>query len=614
LRDDRFDNSRARVSDVRTHHSISTPRPSKKKTITDGQLAKAATGIHGFDELTAGGLPRGRPTLVCGGPGCGKTLFALEFLVRGAAQYREPGVFVSFEERPEDLQANAASLGVDLASLVKDKLIAVDYVRVERSEIEETGDYDLDGLFIRIGHAIGTIGAKRVVLDTIESLFSGLSNEALLRAELRRLFGWLKDKGVTAVITAERGERALTRQGLEEYVSDCVILLDHRVTNEISTRRLRIVKYRGSKHATNECPFFIDDGGFSLIPITSVGLSHQASQERISTGVEGLDRMMGGAGYFRGSSILVSGGAGTGKSSLAASFASATCQRGERCIYLAFEESESQIMRNVRSIGMDFESYVGRGLLRLRSSRPTFWGLETHLAMMHKMVNEFDPSAVIIDPVTNLLRIGDAREAASMLVRLMDFLKMRGITGVFTSLTAGGSALEATDVGVSSLMDTWILLRNIESNGERNRGLYVLKSRGMAHSNQVREFVLDSNGVQLIDVYTGRGGVLMGSARLNQEAAEAAEEERQRVLLEERTQKMLRKRAALEAQIAALRAEIEDDSATLKLDRAAETNRRARNEELRREIGRRKGESVQRPNGEQRPSKRKTRGSIDDLA
>jgi circadian clock protein KaiC len=599
---------------VKTHDSSSTTRPSKKKATTDGQIAKAATGIHGFDELTQGGLPRGRPTLVCGGPGCGKTLFAVEFLVRGAAQYHEPGVFVSFEERPEDLQANAASLGVDLAGLVRDKLIAVDYVRVERSEIEETGDYDLDGLFIRIGHAIDTIGAKRVVLDTIESLFSGLSNEALLRAELRRLFGWLKDKGVTAVITGERGERALTRQGLEEYVSDCVILLDHRVINEISTRRLRIVKYRGSKHATNECPFFIDDGGFSLIPITSVGLSHQASQERISTGVAGLDRMMGGAGYFRGSSILVSGSAGTGKSSLAASFASATCRRGERCMYLAFEESESQIMRNVRSIGMDLEPYVGRGLLRLRSSRPTFWGLETHLAMMHKMVNEFDPSAVIIDPVTNLLQIGEAREAASMLVRLMDFLKMRGITGLFTSLTAGGSAVEATDVGVSSLMDTWILLRNLESNGERNRGLYVLKSRGMAHSNQIREFVLSSDGVQLIDVYTGQGGVLMGSARLNQEAAEAAEEERQRVLLEERNQKMLRKRAALEAQIAALRAEIDDDSASLERDRAAETNRRARNDELRREVGRRKGETGQRPNGEERPSKKKTRGSINDLA
>jgi circadian clock protein KaiC len=598
---------------VKTHDPSSTTRPSKKKTIADGQIAKAATGIHGFDELTDGGLPRGRPTLVCGGPGCGKTLFALEFLVRGAAQFHEPGVFISFEERPEDVQANAASLGVDLARLVKEKLIVVDYVRVERSEIEETGDYDLDGLFIRIGHAIDSIGAKRVVLDTIESLFSGLSNEALLRAELRRLFGWLKDKGVTAVITGERGERALTRQGLEEYVSDCVILLDHRVTNEISTRRLRIVKYRGSKHATNECPFFIDDGGFSLIPLTSVGLGYQALQERVSSGVEGLDRMMGGAGYFRGSSILVSGGAGTGKSSLAASFAAASCRRGERCIYFAFEESESQIVRNARSVGIDLEPYVGRGLLRFRSSRPTNYGLETHLAMMHKMVHEFDPSAVIFDPISNLLQIGDAREAAAMLVRLMDFLKMRGTTGMFTSLTAGGSAVEATDVGVSSLMDTWILLRNLESNGERNRGLYVLKSRGMAHSNQVREFVLNSDGVQLIDVYTGQGGVLMGSARLSQEAAEAAEEERQRALFEERKQKMLHKHAALEAQIAALRAEIDDDVATLERDRATETSRRTRSDALRRELARRKGEDL-RPNGEQRPNKRKARGSIDELA
>ena len=480
-------------------------RHSPQKSIADGQLAKAPTGIHGFDELTRGGLPRGRPTLVCGGPGCGKTLFALEFLVRGAVNYHEPGVFISFEERPEDLQANLASLGVDLESLTKNKLILVDHVRVERSEIEETGDYDLDGLFIRIAHAIDSIGAKRIVLDTIESLFSGLSNEALLRAELRRLFGWLKDKGMTAIITGERGDRALTRQGLEEYVSDCVILLDHRVINEISTRRLRIVKYRGSPHATNECPFFIDDTGFSIIPITSVGLTHEASLERVGTGIDGLDRMLAGGGYFRGSTILVSGGAGTGKSSLAASFAAESCRRGERCLYFAFEESESQILRNARSIGIDLAPYVGRKLLRFRNSRPTFCGLETHLAVMHKWIDEFDPSAVIVDPVTNLLQIGDARETAVMLVRLIDYLKMRGTTGLFTSLTAGGSALEATDVGVSSLMDTWILLRHLESNGERNRTLFVLKSRGMAHSNQVREFVLSDEGIELNDPSATKG-------------------------------------------------------------------------------------------------------------
>jgi circadian clock protein KaiC len=600
---------------VRTHASPNhSTRASKKKSIADGPLAKACTGIHGFDELTQGGLPRGRPTLVCGGPGCGKTLFALEFLIRGAVEFGEPGVFVSFEERPEDLQANVTSLGFDLGGLVKDELIALDHVRVERSEIEETGDYDLDGLFIRIGHAIDSVGAKRIVLDTIESLFAGLSNEALLRAELRRLFGWLKDRGMTAVITGERGERALTRQGLEEYVSDCVILLDHRVTNEISTRRLRIVKYRGSRHATNECPFFIDDGGFSIIPITSAGLNYEASEERITTGIDRLDRMLGGAGYFRGSSILVSGSAGTGKSSLSASFAAATCRRGERCIYMAFEESESQILRNARSIGIDLHPYVERGLLRFRNSRPTLCGLETHLAMMHKMVHEFEPSAVILDPVTNMLQIGDAREAAAMLVRLMDFLKMRGTTGMFTSLTAGGTAVEATEVGVSSLMDTWILLRNLESDGERNRGLYVLKSRGMAHSNQVREFVLGSNGIQLLDVYTGPGGVLMGSARVNQEQAEAAEEERQRALFEQRKQKISRKHATLEAQIAALRAEIEDDLSTLERDVAAEAKRRGQDDALRHEIARRKGADAVESNGEERRSKRKARGSIDERA
>jgi circadian clock protein KaiC len=577
---------------MRARNSTNGPRAPKKRSTPDGGVLKSPTGIGGFDELTRGGLPRGRPTLVCGGPGCGKTLFALEFLIRGAVEQDEPGVFVSFEERPEDLQANASSLGFDLSDLIERKLLLVDHVRVERAEIEETGDYDLDGLFIRIGHAIDTVGAKRIVLDTIESLFSGLSNEALLRAELRRLFGWLKDKGITAVITGERGERALTRQGLEEYVSDCVILLDNRVINEVSTRRLRIVKYRGSKHTTNEVPFLIDDGGFSIMPISAVGLMNDASEERITTGIDRLDRMLGGAGYYRGSSVLVSGSAGTGKSSIAASFASATCRRGERCIYFAFEESQPQILRNTKSIGIDLAPYVTRGLLRFRNARPTYCGLEMHLAVMHKLVEEFQPTSVIVDPVTNLLQVGDPREAGAMLIRLVDFLKMRGVTSIFTSLTSGGSAPEATDVGISSMMDTWLLLRNLESDGERNRGLYVLKSRGMGHSNQVREFIMTSQGIQLIDVYTGNGGVLMGSARLNQEAFEIAEESRRLADLDERERAVLRKHAALEAQMASIRAEIEDDLALLERARSAEQSRRERGNALRKELARRKNADV----------------------
>jgi circadian clock protein KaiC len=487
-------------------------------------LEKCPTGIRGFDEITGGGLPRGRPTLVCGGPGSGKTLFALEFLVRGAVDQSEPGVFVSFEERSEDLERNVASLGFDLAALAAKKRIVIDHVRVERSEIEETGDYDLEGLFIRLGYAIDSIGARRVVLDTIESLFSGLSSEGILRAELRRLFHWLKDKGVTAVITGERGEGALTRHGLEEYVSDCVILLDNRVSGEVATRRLRIVKYRGSSHAMNECPFLIEGRGFSVVPITSARLDHRVSEERVSSGIERLDAMLGGTGYYRGSSVLVSGGAGTGKSSIAAHFAAATCKRGERCLYFAFEESEKQIMRNMRSIGIDLAPFVKRGLLQFHSARPTLYGLEMHLAVMHRAIQEFDPSTVIVDPMTNLLQVASEREATSMLIRLMDFLKMRETTALFTSLTAADSAAERTDVGVSSLMDTWLLLRNIETEGERNRGLYVLKSRGMAHSNQIREFLLTNEGLKLVDVYTGDGPVLTGTARMKREAAEAARE------------------------------------------------------------------------------------------
>jgi circadian clock protein KaiC len=470
-------------------------------------LPKAPTGIEGLDEITGGGLPKGRPTLVCGGPGCGKTLFATEFLVRGATQFGEPGAFISFEETSEELAQNVRSLGLDLDALVADKKLTIDHVRVERAEIAETGEYDLEGLFVRLGYAIDSVGAKRVVLDTIESLFGGFTNEALLRSELRRLFRWLKDKGVTALITAERSERSYSRQGLEEYVSDCVILLDHRVTDQVSTRRVRIVKYRGTTHGTNEYPFLIDETGFSVLPLSGLQLDHPVTEERVSSGVAGLDAMLDGKGYFRGSSILVSGTAGTGKTSVAAHFAHEVARRGERCLYLAFEESPQQLVRNMQSIGVDLEPFVKRGLLTIRSSRPTLYGLETHLVQIHRMIAQYDPSAVVIDPVSNFVESSTARETYSMLLRLIDYLKVKRITALFAHLTSGGHHRESTDVGISSVIDTWLLLRDIEIGNERTRGLYVLKSRGMPHSNQIREFLLTSRGIELKRVIgkAGRG-------------------------------------------------------------------------------------------------------------
>jgi circadian clock protein KaiC len=469
-------------------------------------LPKAPTGIAGLDEITGGGLPRGRPTLVCGGPGCGKTLLAAEFLIRGATQYDEPGAFISFEETGEELTQNVRSLGFDLDRLVEEKKLALDYVRVEPAEIVEVGDYDLEGLFVRLGLAIDSVGAKRIVLDTIESLFGGFTNQALLRAELRRLFRYLKDKGVTAVITGERGEKALTRQGLEEYVSDCVIMLDHRVTEQVSTRRIRIVKYRGSTHGTNEYPFLIDERGISVLPVTGLGLNHAVSDERISSGIPRLDAMLGGKGYYRGSSILVSGTAGTGKTSIAAHFAYETARRGERVLYFAFEESPSQLLRNMGSIGIELQPLAKKGLIRIHASRPTLHGLEMHLVQIHKMIAEFEPSAVIVDPISNFVDSSTQHDARSMLLRLLDFLKSNRITAMFTHLTSGAAAREATDVGVSSLIDTWLLLRDIESAGERNRGLYVLKSRGMQHSNQIREFLITAEGVRLEDVARKQNG------------------------------------------------------------------------------------------------------------
>src|ERR671913_279210 len=500
------------------------PQSRSNSSILDRpSLQKAATGIHGLDEVTNGGLPRGRPTLVCGAAGCGKTMLAAEFLVHGAVEYGEPGVFMMFEESAAELTENVRSLGFDLDKLQRQRKIALDFVHIERSEIEETGEYDLEGLFIRLEYAIDRIGAKRVVLDTIEALFAGIPNQAVLRAELRRLFRWLKDRRMTAVITGERGDQTLTRYGLEEYVADCVILLDHRIDDQVSTRRLRVVKYRGSAHGTNEYPFVIGANGLSVVPITSLRLDHKARNQRMASGIKGLDDMMEGKGVYRGTSVLISGSPGTGKSSLGASFVNAACARGERALLFAYEESESQLLRNMRSVRLDLAPWVRKGLLQVHASRPTLQGLEQHLVTMYDSVRQFRPSVVIVDPISNLTMYRDDVSLKPTLMRLIDFLKQEGITAIFTSLTTDTAVPRAdSEVGVSSLMDTWLVLGNYEQNGERTRTLQVLKSRGMEHSNRVREFVLSRRGIELIDVYLSGSGVLTGTARAIQQAEELA--------------------------------------------------------------------------------------------
>jgi len=527
-------------------------------------LPRCPTGIQGLDEITGGGLPRGRPTLVCGGAGCGKTLLAAEFLVHGAVEFDEPGVFMSFEESEAELTANVASLGFDLAGLVKRKKIVLDYVHIEPSEIQESGEYDLEGLFVRLNHAIDSIGAKRIVLDTLEALFAGLRNEAILRAELRRLFRWIKTKGVTAVITAERGREQLTRNGLEEYVSDCVILLDHRVVDQIATRKLRVIKYRGALHGTNEFPFLIGNTGISVLPITSLGLNHKMSNERIGTGVPRLDAMLGGRGFFRGSSVLLTGTPGTGKTIVAANIASAACKRGERALFFSFEESPSQIIRNMHSIGLDLEPLVKQGLLRFHSARPSLYGLEMHLATMFKEIALFQPQVVVVDPVTSLMDSGTPSECRAMVTRLVDYLKAGHVTTIFTSLTQGGHALQQSEASMSSLMDSWLLLQDFEGNGERNRVLYVLKARGMAHSNQVREFLISKNGVDLVDAYIGASGVLTGSARAAQEALEKATTLASLQEAARRKRELGRKREVLERQINGLRSDYETEALELR--------------------------------------------------
>jgi len=537
------------------------------------ELPKSPTGIQGLDEITLGGLPRGRTTLVVGRAGSGKTLFGMEFLVRGALEFGEPGVFVSFEEAPGDLVQNVASLGYDLTDLCERNLLVIDHVEVSRSDIIETGEFDLEALFIRLGYAIDSVGAKRVVLDTIESLFSGIANTGILRAELRRLFFWLKDKGATAVVTGEGGEVTMTRHGLEEYISDCVILLDHRVDDQISTRRLRVVKYRGSVHGTNEYPFLIDEDGISVLPITSTGLTHTVTSERISSGIERLDAMLDEEGFYRGSTIMVAGTPGTGKTSFGASFVNAACLRGEKCLYFSFEESPAQIVRNMRSIGIDFAPHIEDGLLEIHSSRPTMYGLEMHLVMLLKQVQEKQPHVVVIDPLTDLIAIGSTKDVKVMLMRLIDYLKTNRITALFTHLVHTREKLAPSDLAVSSLIDTLIFLQDIESAGERNRGLYVLKSRGMEHSNQIREYRITDSGIELIDVYVGPAGMFTGTARLVQEAKERAEAETRREEIAARQRELERERSVVGARIAALQSEFAEQEEAVRRLIAAESRR-----------------------------------------
>ncbi len=540
----------------------------KKKSPTPAfkaqRLPKCPTGIQGLDEITGGGLPRQRPTLVCGSAGCGKTLLAAEFLVRGAMQFDEPGVFMAFEETESELKANVASLGFDLDTLIDRKKILLDYVHIEQGDTQESGDYDLEGLFVRLGHAIDSIGAKRVVLDTLEVLFASLPNEAILRSELRRLFRWLKEKGVTAVITAERGREQLTRHGLEEYVSDCVILLDHRINDQIATRHLRVVKYRGAMHGTNEFPFLIGDEGISVLPITSLSLNHKVSAERIATGIPRLDAMLGGRGFFRGSSILLTGTPGTGKTIIAANFAQAAALRGERVLFFSFEESPDQIIRNMHSIGLRLDPLVKRGLLRFHSARPSLYGLEMHLATMFKEIAAFKPHVVVVDPITSLMSSGTDSEGKGMVTRLIDYLKAGLVTSLFTSLTQGGHALQQSEAAMSSLMDSWILLQDYEGNGERNRVLYVLKARGMAHSNQIREFLISNHGIDLVDAYIGPGGVLTGSARAAQHSLEKAAVLASQQEAAQLKREVERKHGALEYKISGLRSDYETEAAELR--------------------------------------------------
>lgn len=532
-------------------------------------LAKEPTGIPGLDILLEGGLPAGRLTLVCGGPGTGKTVLGMQILAQGALEADEPGVFLAFEEDRDELLANMTGFGWDLASMERSGKLVVDSAGLSLAELREAGAFDLSGLFVRLQAAMDQVGARRVVIDTIESLFTAIPDVAVVRAELVRLMRWLRDRGVTAFITAPRGNGALTRYGIEEYITDCVILLDQRVAEQGTTRWMRVVKYRGSGHVNDEVPFLIGSTGFSVLPLVSLPLDYQASDRRLSTGVPTLDDMLGG-GYYEGSAVLVSGTAGSGKSSLAAHLLERTCRDGGRAAMFAFEESESVIVRNMRSIGIDLAPWLENDRLRIVSCRPGRYGLESHLVAIHKAVVDFKPSVLVLDPISGFEHLGTVERGKSMVTRVLDLVRREGVTTLMTNLVKGGGAKDQTDIGVSSIMDTWISVRDVESDGERNRAIYIIKARGMAHSNQVREFLLTPEGIQLRPVYTGPAGVLVGTARAVQEAAEESDARNRAREIERLERHLEGEQRKLEARVAALRAESEaaQDELSAQIDRA----------------------------------------------
>jgi circadian clock protein KaiC len=538
------------------------------------QLPKSPTGIDGFDEITGGGLPTGRPSLVCGPPGTGKSIFAMQFLVNGVTRYGEPGVFLTFEESREELVANVRSFGFGVDRLEREGRLLVDALPLEPQTVE-TGEFDLEALIVRLAWAVDQVGAKRVAVDNVEALFTAFSRPALVRAEVRRLFRWLKDHELTAVITGERGEDMVTRHGMQEYLSDCVVVLDHRIVQDVATRRMRVLKYRGAMHGRNEYPFLIGADGLEVLPITSIGLRQPVSSDRISTGVVGLDEMLGGEGVFRGSGVLISGTSGTGKTTIASCFADAACRRGEVVLYFSFEESQAEIERNLASVGLDMAHWVERGLLHFHCERPTTRGLEDHLALMQQLTRELAPTLVVIDPVSSLARGASPFDVSSMLLRQIYYLKATGITAVMTVLNEE-TGLQQPIQSISSLVDTWLHVDIMESFEERNRGLYVRKARGMAHSNQIREFLLSDQGVSLVPVFVGVHGVLTGSARVAAESSERATALELTEESEDLASALERRREAVESHVAEMRADFAaEESLTRRLIETSEQRREA---------------------------------------
>ena len=543
-----------------------------------------STGVKGLDDVLGGGIPQGHAMLLVGKPGTGKSILSMEYLLHGIELHKENGVYISFEESEKQIISNAASFGWKFEEMVKKNKLAISYIDMQPEQMRTVGDYDLSALILRVKGAIKKVNARRVVIDGINNLLSTFDDERIIRSDLLRLIREIKEVNATIFITGERGHDSWSKMGFEEYLADGLMHLDNRTDGNYQTREIQVVKCRGINHYTGKSPFIINSEGMSIRPLITADFDYKVLKSRVSTGIADIDNMLGGKGLYRGSTVYITGPSGAGKTSISSSFANGACSRGERALFLAFEESSDQIIRNMKSIGLSLDKWVNEKLLYFYTARATTNSLEGHLDNIMTMVREVEPTCVVLDPISAFRPIANENETKLMLIRLNDYLRARKITTVFTALSSDGEYSEHADVQLSSIADTWIVVRIMDYKGERNNVMQLMKSRGMSHSRQMKEMYFTGNGLKLQNVYQGPEGVLTGAARIGQEKYEKLKEARNVIEIDKNRKKIERKKSLLEASIEALKHEYEEELEALHaaIEEAEEQNSKIK--ETRKEI------------------------------